>query len=74
MDGTTLSPGERQRLAALEAELRVDVELDLRLRTMRYHLVRAVLGPLCRGLLAAARRLPALPALLLRPLRRPRPR
>ncbi len=56
VDGATLSPSERQRLAVLEAELRVDVELDLRLRTMRYHPFRAVLGPVCRALLTAARR------------------
>ncbi|GAA2112858.1 hypothetical protein GCM10009759_56040 [Kitasatospora saccharophila] len=48
--GATLSPRERQLLAALEAELRVDVELDLRLRTMRHHQFRAVLGPPCRAL------------------------
>ncbi|BAJ26575.1 MULTISPECIES: hypothetical protein [Kitasatospora] len=59
MDGTTLSPRERQLLAALEAELRVDLELDLRLRTMRRHQVRAVLGPPCRVLLAALLTLPA---------------
>ncbi|GLW73477.1 hypothetical protein Kpho02_57760 [Kitasatospora phosalacinea] len=53
MDGATLSPRERHLLAALEAELRVDVELDLRLRTMRHHQVRALLGPPCRALLAA---------------------
>ncbi|WP_123819505.1 hypothetical protein [Kitasatospora cineracea] len=52
VDGATLSPRERQLLAALEAELRVDVELDLRLRTMRHHQFRAVLGPPCRALLA----------------------
>ncbi|GLW57331.1 hypothetical protein [Kitasatospora phosalacinea] len=54
MDGATLSPRERQLLAALEAELRVDVELDLRLRTMRHHRFRALLGPPCRALLALA--------------------
>ncbi|MFJ1756942.1 hypothetical protein [Kitasatospora sp. NPDC088134] len=53
VDGAALSPGERQLLAVLEAELRVDVELDLRLRTMRHHQVRAVLGPVCRAVLAA---------------------
>ncbi|MFF4342289.1 hypothetical protein ACFY00_20445 [Kitasatospora sp. NPDC001540] len=31
----------------------MDVELDLRLRTMRHHPFRAVLGPPCRGLLTA---------------------
>ncbi|MFE1316183.1 hypothetical protein [Kitasatospora phosalacinea] len=53
MDGATLSPRERQLLAVLEAELRVDAELDLRLRTMRHHQFRALLGPPCRALLAA---------------------
>ncbi|MGW4697055.1 hypothetical protein ACWEO1_32275 [Kitasatospora cineracea] len=30
----------------------MDVELDLRLRTMRHHQFRAVLGPPCRALLS----------------------
>ena len=69
MDGATLSPRERQLLAVLEAELRVDVELDLRLRTMRVHPIRTVLGPVCRTLLAAVYHLPALRA----PMRDRRP-
>ncbi len=62
MDGATLSPRERRLLAALEAELRVDVELDLRLRTMRPHRCRHVLGPPCRALLTVLLALAALVA------------
>ena len=48
MDGPTLSQREQQILTGIEEGLRVDAELDRRLRTMRLHRMRH-LGNVVRG-------------------------